>query len=143
MDWIGFDGPTSMYPSDWMDLGLSSWEIKNCPWWLDYPKNQVPNTEVDLYATHEARAKRQGITPPPIGSTSRPQPKNPLPQIDTQARRPLDFEDVQPSPMSENTLSIHGSASDEGKIMSIEFFSFLNGLTMYNTCFVETIMTFL
>lgn len=47
--WWPLDGPESMYPPSWKDKGLFELEIKQCPWWLDYPLGQVPPSERALW----------------------------------------------------------------------------------------------
>ncbi|KAJ7526103.1 hypothetical protein O6H91_17G081800 [Diphasiastrum complanatum] len=62
-----------MFPLEWNDMDIISWERKWCPWWLDYPVGQVPPYERDLHVRRQAmiQGKRQNTQEPEQGSTSK------------------------------------------------------------------------
>lgn len=38
---------------DGVKSGISSWEVNNNPWWLDFPEGTCPDEEKTLYETHK------------------------------------------------------------------------------------------
>lgn len=44
-EWVDPNSSETMYPKEWVERGVSDWEFKRCPWWLDYPLNHVPPSE--------------------------------------------------------------------------------------------------
>ena len=48
-DWARMDSTYTMYPKSWLEKGISEWELKRCPWWLDYPLGHVPQNEENLW----------------------------------------------------------------------------------------------
>ncbi|MCO5555416.1 hypothetical protein L7F22_008962 [Adiantum nelumboides] len=49
-DWSKLEDENTMYPGSMVEKGISMWECKICPWWLDYPLGVIPKQEVDLHA---------------------------------------------------------------------------------------------
>lgn len=76
--WSTFDSIETMFPDSWSDIGLSPWELRCMPWWLEYPIGTYPPSEKDLYTREQqlkAKRARRGIvdqtSEPIIGSNSK------------------------------------------------------------------------
>ena len=44
-EWKNLEGSDCMFTTSIKDHGLLEWEVKHCPWWLDYPLGSYPREE--------------------------------------------------------------------------------------------------
>lgn len=91
-EWIHIDGSAPMYPLQWKDYDISAWELRKCPWWLDYPKGDRHSCEDDLFREWEARHKGKSLLPPGHeASASKQQPRKTSQKRDMRSKKRLDY----------------------------------------------------
>lgn len=99
-DWMSFESTSSMYPSEWKELGLTRWELTRCPWWLDYPRGVIPTSEEDLHVSFQQTVHDRSMShdAPAQGSASRKKPAaSDIPQPSrSRSRRRLRLQEVDP-----------------------------------------------
>lgn len=93
-DWLIQDHPSSMYPIEWTDFGFSKWELKRCPWWLDYPKGQRHPSEEDLYVLYQSASKGKSVQPPPAEGSASKRQKIVDPVRERRSKKRLEMKDI-------------------------------------------------